>query len=107
MNRGHIISAHQPFADALLVGDDNDVRGPFPQLLDSERRSWQPFKMPPAPYVVADNLSIDNPVPIKKETPLAASPLGNDSLNGSLACGTIIAAEPRKAHVRHVRRSRE
>lgn len=66
----------------------------------------QPFKLPPVPYVVADHLSIDDPVSIEEETPLVSRTFRDHLSNGRVRIGFPIG-EARKARVRHVRRSHE
>jgi hypothetical protein len=73
VNRSDVRGAHQSSADALLISHYNEVRCPRPKNLQSESRPRQPLKVAPISHVVTGNLAIDDPVSIKKETPLAAS----------------------------------
>lgn len=101
--RGDVRRAHQSSTDALLISYYNEVRCPRPKSLQSESRPRQPLKVAPISYVVTGNLAIDDPVSIKKETPLAAGPFSDEFSNGSV----VAIAGGRRVRTRHALRSRE
>jgi hypothetical protein len=106
VNRRNSFGAHEPFANTLLIRHYNHVRGPVPEHRQSTPRQGQPFEVAPFSYVVTDNLAVDDPVSVKKETPLATSPLGDEPSNDSVASG-VVTAGVRRVRTQHAQKSRE
>jgi hypothetical protein len=82
VNCRQVVCAHHPLTNALLIGDDHDVWGPFTQRDQGEPRPRQPFKVFPVPHVVANDPPVHDTISVHEETPFTAGSLRHEFSDG-------------------------
>jgi hypothetical protein len=66
VNSGDFARFDEPFADALLISDDDEAWCPTAQRLKGGECRGEPFEFLPVPNVVANYLAVDDAIPVQE-----------------------------------------